>query len=390
VSRVRNLTYLLLLLLTLPAHADLDSNLLLNAAEKGDTATVRAMLKKGADINITDRDGLTPLMWACYMGHFTITKVLLDKGANVNAKDYSGSTALLWAATKGHAITVQALLDKGADVNKKRDDGMTALMLAVKKDHKNVARILIRNGANVKAKNNDGKTAWDLAKKKGMVQLLKKGRTRKTHQMTNAKYKQNKAKWDIELVRFGWASNEEGQSMSGVVVDIQLPKTKGFAQFDSSSVILYHSNKKRYSPYAILIIGINPGISGDVVGSIYRGMIQIGSKVYIGSDPENSPPYNGTISIDLVSGGFTTQDGVKIIKDGSYLEVNYRPAKTKDLPTDLSSRNVLAIILEDDTSPGFASFVFPKGRKIRVGFLFQCNENIKRLSVMGKTLDLKF
>jgi hypothetical protein len=331
-------------------------------------------------------------MWAGYKGHSATMKVLLGKGADVNIKDFSGSTALMWVAIKGYTTALNALLDKGANVNIKRDDGMTALMLAVDKGHKNVVRILIRKGAKAKVKNNEGKTAWDYAQSKEIVKILKKTRMQEIHHSTKAKYKPDKTKWNIKLDKFGWARNDEGQSMLGIIVDIYQLKTKTIAQLDSSTVILHHSNKKKFYPYAILVIGIDPGISGSVVGNIYKGMISVGSTVYIGSEPESSPPFAGKISVDLVSGGYTSQDGAKIVNTGSYIEVNYKPTKTTDrvFPTNFSSREVLAIILKDDTSPGFANFILPKETKIRVGFLFLCkDENIEKLSILSKTLDLK-
>ena len=52
-------------------------------------------------------------------------KALLDKGADVNVKDNSGSTPLIYAARNGRTEVLKALIDKGADVNLKNNYGNT-------------------------------------------------------------------------------------------------------------------------------------------------------------------------------------------------------------------------------------------------------------------------
>ena len=60
--------------------------------------------------------GITPLMWAVYNEHdnVDIVKAMLDKGANVNLKADDGSTALSWALKKGNTGTVALLKKAGA------------------------------------------------------------------------------------------------------------------------------------------------------------------------------------------------------------------------------------------------------------------------------------
>ena len=42
---------------------------------------IKLLLEKGANINIKDKNGYTPLMWACKYNHTEIIELLLDKGA---------------------------------------------------------------------------------------------------------------------------------------------------------------------------------------------------------------------------------------------------------------------------------------------------------------------
>ncbi|HCR38575.1 MAG TPA: hypothetical protein DIV80_03745 [Synergistaceae bacterium] len=81
--------------------------------------------------NARDKDGGTPLYYACEendstltrrdrsypVDHLDIARTLIEAGADVNAKDIQGWTPLHEAAEAGRTDIVQLLLDHGADVN---------------------------------------------------------------------------------------------------------------------------------------------------------------------------------------------------------------------------------------------------------------------------------
>ncbi|MFZ3091694.1 MAG: ankyrin repeat domain-containing protein [Nitrospirota bacterium] len=54
---------------------------LIEAARKGDTAGVNALLNKGADVNAKDKYGWTALMLASKKGHTGIVQLLKKAGA---------------------------------------------------------------------------------------------------------------------------------------------------------------------------------------------------------------------------------------------------------------------------------------------------------------------
>ena len=70
-----------------------DAGDLLAAARSGDTEAVRALLKRGANLEAQDKDGKTPLLWAAERGHTEIVRLLLAQGANREARDREGLTA---------------------------------------------------------------------------------------------------------------------------------------------------------------------------------------------------------------------------------------------------------------------------------------------------------
>ena len=86
-------------LTTSPSFNKAELNKQLNRAVGiNDIKTVKALLDKGADVNVKDNSGSTPLIYAARNGRTEVLKALIDKGAEVNAKDINGNTPLIWAA----------------------------------------------------------------------------------------------------------------------------------------------------------------------------------------------------------------------------------------------------------------------------------------------------
>jgi ankyrin repeat protein len=63
----------------------MNSQELHEAALDGNTAKVKALIDKGADVNAkaTENGGVTPLILAAQEGHFEMVRLLLDKGADL-------------------------------------------------------------------------------------------------------------------------------------------------------------------------------------------------------------------------------------------------------------------------------------------------------------------
>lgn len=69
--------------------------------------------------------------------------VLVQAGAQVDVMDRNQLTPLMLAATKGNADVVKYLVRVGADVTLKGEDGMTALHMAAKSGHLKVCQIIL-------------------------------------------------------------------------------------------------------------------------------------------------------------------------------------------------------------------------------------------------------
>jgi len=124
-----------------------------DAAERGDSATLRQLLKSGADVNETQGDGMTALHWAADRGDVDVAEMLIVAGANVQAGTrLGGYTPLHLASRNGHAAVVQALLNAKADPDQATSNsGVMPIHLAAASPNPETARVLIDAGADVNA-----------------------------------------------------------------------------------------------------------------------------------------------------------------------------------------------------------------------------------------------
>ncbi|VDO22043.1 unnamed protein product [Brugia timori] len=102
----------------------IDYNAMHLAARSGNEAALLAIVDKiGAGAvqivqNKQSKNGWSPLMEACALGHFSVAQILLDHHARVDVFDENGRTALHLAAANGHLKLTQLLLTSKAFVNR--------------------------------------------------------------------------------------------------------------------------------------------------------------------------------------------------------------------------------------------------------------------------------
>ncbi len=161
------------------------------AAREGSIEAVRALAESGADLNLADPDGTTPLILAIVNARFDTAVVLLEKGADPNRADQMGMTPL-YAAVDMHTLSplmgrpapeltdsidaveiARVLLRRGANPNARLKrpiigrhtafqgdgslgEGSTALARAAKSADVSMIKVLLEGGADPKAAQKDG------------------------------------------------------------------------------------------------------------------------------------------------------------------------------------------------------------------------------------------
>ncbi|KAE8141014.1 ankyrin repeat-containing domain protein [Aspergillus pseudotamarii] len=141
----------------------------------------RLLVDNGADVNLSDCDGRTPLSFAAERSNDNTITMLLEKGAAVDAKDNTGRTPLSWAAENSNNENgIRILLDNGAALESKDDVGRTPLSWTAGRcknyvfhvrawgyynpwnsegwNDMNIMRILLQAGANVESRDINGRT----------------------------------------------------------------------------------------------------------------------------------------------------------------------------------------------------------------------------------------
>jgi uncharacterized protein len=132
---------------------------LADAVMRRDTAAIRALMQKKADINAPQTDGTTALLWAARYDDIDTADALIRAGANVSRANRDGATALQLAAINGSAAMIEKLVKAGADPNAPlTPSGDSALMMAARTGRTSALNVLIESGANVNAKESWGGT----------------------------------------------------------------------------------------------------------------------------------------------------------------------------------------------------------------------------------------
>ncbi|KAI4501270.1 hypothetical protein M0802_003643 [Mischocyttarus mexicanus] len=117
------------------------------AADKGHLSCVHVLVQAGAQLDVMDRNQLTPLMLAASTGKSDVVKYLVRIGADVTMKGEDGMTALHMAAKSGHLEVCQIILTEckvpRTLVDSVDDGGWTSLIWACEFCHTDVARFLL-------------------------------------------------------------------------------------------------------------------------------------------------------------------------------------------------------------------------------------------------------
>lgn len=152
---------------------------LLMAVKQKSFLLVKMLTQTGANVNVKDRSGLTPLMLSIHLNAgYDMVKMILNAGANPNIKDAYGLTALVHEIRKSECDLriIEALLKEGADVNIRSASGMTPLMYALDRTGGDlqIVQLLINHGVDIHAKDNSGRNAFLYAVKTGNLTIIRR------------------------------------------------------------------------------------------------------------------------------------------------------------------------------------------------------------------------
>lgn len=143
------------------------------AALHGRAHTAELSLKAGANIDMANSCGYTPLHQAVQSGQVELTNLLLECGCHTSVADLSGQTPLHIAAVEGDAEILKHLLRYGADLTCADDLGRTPLAVASDVGYVDVVEMLLRSGADPASTDRQGRTPLHHASGRGRVAAAK-------------------------------------------------------------------------------------------------------------------------------------------------------------------------------------------------------------------------
>ena len=149
---------------------------LLGAVRRNDVPLFRTILESPhitVDIDVSDKEGWTPLLLAAAGRPIEMLQLILTKRVDLKARTKgNGYTALHWAAEQGNNEAVIALILAGADVQARDEFGETALYKAVKKNELAKVAVLLAAQAAVNEVNKNVETPLFYAKDPLIAQEL--------------------------------------------------------------------------------------------------------------------------------------------------------------------------------------------------------------------------
>ena len=155
-------------MLAAPASAQIYSEgyQFLKAVKDRDGEAVTSLLNEPGSTIVNARDisnGESALHIVTRRRDTVWIRFLTQKGANPNIEDRQGVTPLEIASSLGFVDGVEALLKAGARVDVANSSGETPLIAAVHRRDSGMVRVLLANGANADRNDNSGRSARDYA-----------------------------------------------------------------------------------------------------------------------------------------------------------------------------------------------------------------------------------
>ncbi|RZF43086.1 hypothetical protein LSTR_LSTR001264 [Laodelphax striatellus] len=137
-------------------------------------SVLTALLDHKVPVNVTDKDGRQPILWAASAGSADAILALVNAGANVEADDKDGLTALHCAASRGHTECLETLITLcGAQVDLMDSNGCTALFYAATLGHADATQLLLTLNAQPNRQDRKGRTPAHCGAAKGQLETLR-------------------------------------------------------------------------------------------------------------------------------------------------------------------------------------------------------------------------
>ena len=131
---------------------------LMNAIRHYDARSTDALINAGADIGIHNKYSETALLLAVQVGSVKMVRRMIKAGSSLNERNIDSKTPLMYAAECNHIEVVNELIQAGSDIEARDICNNTALITAMELSYPEIGEVLIKAGANINAQNNQRRT----------------------------------------------------------------------------------------------------------------------------------------------------------------------------------------------------------------------------------------
>ena len=211
------------------------------ATVNGDLETIKVLLENGANRNLQDGDGKTPIVKAIECNNHDVIQFIIFSGINPNIQDYQfANSPLHWSIYEKnieaaklllnycHSIDVNlinhnqdtplhlavksqefndivhSLIEHHAKIDAKNCSSLTPLMIATSHNNLKAVQILVSKGANLHIKDGNGKTCFDFAHKVNNQELVNY-----LYQASSEQFKSNSGINETNLLIDSWPTSKD-------------------------------------------------------------------------------------------------------------------------------------------------------------------------------------
>lgn len=199
------------------------SGLVHHAASEGWTEMLQALYENGADLNLQDGNGQTPLHISIVNGRCDSAQWLLEHGVDSEVMNHYERTPLIQAAQQSDPELCRVLIDGGAKVDGSDPYNWTPLHHAARFNRVDAMKVLVEKGADIDALGGPGLTPIEKARGEGLAYLQSVRAERQTAQF-EANTAQASARYATDNDTFN--PNGNGEHLAPAASDTEEPRPR--------------------------------------------------------------------------------------------------------------------------------------------------------------------
>jgi ankyrin repeat protein len=147
-----------------------NTSLMIAVANNAPKEHISNLIKRGADIHLSNNDNTTPLIMASKYANTEIIELLFDENIK-DVQDNMGFSAFLMAISHNRFENATMLMNLGANIHLTSNGNNSALMYASLYNYYDLAKVLVSRGIDVNLANGLGQTSLMMSASKGNYRL---------------------------------------------------------------------------------------------------------------------------------------------------------------------------------------------------------------------------